>query len=265
METQDMVKGIAGVSNEGISAGVNTTDCAVALAGICAQAADLSTDGDTSDDGAECLVPYENVERTRAGGHFSYDVNWVLGRLQPGTVGGTLLKRGLRRGSRKSITEAVPASPRQRTPQAEEEEEHDRSTPEKSDGAEDEEGGNEGDDSGPSRGQSQDTDDDDNSDDKSASQSAGEDRSATSEGDDSPSPSRTLRGEGKRQARNGSDTEEPVGDRQIVQHVSATGKGLGSLKPRHAACPVIMHPSSNQLGSSDFIHNEIWFSATVTY
>ncbi|GBG63392.1 hypothetical protein CBR_g38014 [Chara braunii] len=89
METQDMVKGIAGVSNEGISAGANTTDCAVALAGICAQAADLSTDGDTSDDGAECLVPYENVERTRAGGHFPYDVNWVPGRLQPGTVGGT--------------------------------------------------------------------------------------------------------------------------------------------------------------------------------
>ncbi|GBG86178.1 hypothetical protein CBR_g41082 [Chara braunii] len=67
----------------------NTTDCGVALAGICAQAADLSTDGDTSDDGAECLVPYENVERTRAGGHFPYDVNWVSGRLQPGTVGGT--------------------------------------------------------------------------------------------------------------------------------------------------------------------------------
>ncbi|GBG65792.1 hypothetical protein CBR_g53761 [Chara braunii] len=113
---------------------------------------------------------------------------------------------------------------RHSTPQAEEEEEHDRSTPEKSDGAEDEEGGNEGDDSGPSRGQSQDTDEDDNSDGKSASQSTGEDRSAASEGDDSPSPSRTLRSEGERQARNGSDTEEPVGDRQIVQHVSATGK-----------------------------------------
>ncbi|GBG84885.1 hypothetical protein CBR_g39347 [Chara braunii] len=113
---------------------------------------------------------------------------------------------------------------RHSTPQAEEEEEHDRSTPEKSDRAEDEEGGNEGDDSGPSRGQSQDTDEDDNSDDKSASQSTGEDRSAASEGDDSPSPSRTLRSEGERQARNGSDIEEPVGDRQIVRHVSATGK-----------------------------------------
>ncbi|GBG86179.1 hypothetical protein CBR_g41083 [Chara braunii] len=113
---------------------------------------------------------------------------------------------------------------RHSTPQAEEEEEHDRSTPEKSDGAEDEEGGNEGDDSGPSRGQSQDTDEDDNNDSKSASQSTGEDRSAASEGDDSPSPSRTLRSEGERQARNGSDTEEPVGDRQIVQHVSATRK-----------------------------------------
>ncbi|GBG90461.1 hypothetical protein CBR_g50806, partial [Chara braunii] len=111
------------------------------------------------------------------------------------------------------------------TPQAEEEEEHDRSTPEKSDGAEDEEGGNEADDNGPSRGQSQDTDEDDNSDGKSASQSTGEDRSAASEGDDSPSPSRTWRSEGERQARNGSDTEESVGDRQIMQHVSVTGKG----------------------------------------
>ncbi|GBG69103.1 hypothetical protein CBR_g3801 [Chara braunii] len=113
---------------------------------------------------------------------------------------------------------------RHNTPQAEEEEEHDRSTPKKSDGAEDEEGGNEGDDSGPSRGQSQDTDEDDNSDGKSASQSTGEDQSAASEGDDSPSLSRTLRSEGERQARNGSNTEDRVGDRQIVQHVSVTGK-----------------------------------------
>ncbi|GBG59032.1 hypothetical protein CBR_g24379 [Chara braunii] len=109
-------------------------------------------------------------------------------------------------------------------PQVEEEEEHDRSAPEKSDGAEDEEPGNEGDDSDSSRRQSQDTDEDDDNDDKSASERTGKDQSATSERGGSPFPSRTLRREGERQTRNGSDTEERVGDRQIVQHVSAAGK-----------------------------------------
>ncbi|GBG85192.1 hypothetical protein CBR_g39757 [Chara braunii] len=109
-------------------------------------------------------------------------------------------------------------------PQVEEEEEHDRSAPEKSDGAEDEEPGNEGDDSDSSCRQSQDTNEDDDSNGKSASERTGEDQSAASERGGSPFPSRTLRREGERQARNGSDTEERVGDRQIVQHVSAAGK-----------------------------------------
>ncbi|GBG72933.1 hypothetical protein CBR_g12655 [Chara braunii] len=109
-------------------------------------------------------------------------------------------------------------------PQVEEEEEHDRSAPEKSDGAEDEEPGNEGDDSDSSRRQSQDTDEDDDSNGKSASERTGEDQSAASKRGGSPFPSRTLRREGERQARNGSDTEERVDNRQIVQHVSAAGK-----------------------------------------
>ncbi|GBG76977.1 hypothetical protein CBR_g23308 [Chara braunii] len=109
-------------------------------------------------------------------------------------------------------------------PQVEEKEEHDRSAPEKSDGAEDEEPENEGDDNDSSRRQSQDTDENDDSDGKSASERTGEDQSAASERGDSPFPSRTLRREGERQARNGSDTEECVGDRQIVQHVSAAEK-----------------------------------------
>ncbi|GBG76315.1 hypothetical protein CBR_g22063 [Chara braunii] len=109
-------------------------------------------------------------------------------------------------------------------PQVEEEEEHDRSTPEKSDGAEDEEPENEGDDNDSSRRQSHDTDEDDDSDGKSASERTGEDQSAASERGGLPFPSRTLCREGERQARNGSDTEERVGDRQIVQHVSAAGK-----------------------------------------
>ncbi|GBG80003.1 hypothetical protein CBR_g30264 [Chara braunii] len=109
-------------------------------------------------------------------------------------------------------------------PQVEEEEEHDCSAPEKSDGAVDEEPGNEGDDNDSSRRQSQDTDENDDSDSKSASERTGEDQSAASERGGSPFPSRTLRREGERQTRNGSDTEERVGDRQIVQHVSAAGK-----------------------------------------
>ncbi|GBG79794.1 hypothetical protein CBR_g30056 [Chara braunii] len=109
-------------------------------------------------------------------------------------------------------------------PQVEEEEEHDHSALEKSDGAEDEEPGNEGDDNDSSRRQSQDTDEDDDSDGKSASERTGEDQSAASERGGSPFPSRTLRREGERQARNGSDTEERVGDRQIVQHVSTAEK-----------------------------------------
>ncbi|GBG66295.1 hypothetical protein CBR_g58786 [Chara braunii] len=108
--------------------------------------------------------------------------------------------------------------------QVEEEEEHDRSAPEKSDGAEDEEPGNEGNDSDSFRRQSQDTDEDDDSDGKSASERTSEDQSAASERGGSPFPSRTLRREGDGQACNGSDTEERVGDRQIVQHVSAAGK-----------------------------------------
>ncbi|GBG65185.1 hypothetical protein CBR_g49979 [Chara braunii] len=109
-------------------------------------------------------------------------------------------------------------------PQVEEEEEHDRSAPEKSDGAEDKEPGNEGDDNDSSRRQSQDTDEDDDSDGKSASERTGEDQSAASKRGGSPFPSRTLRREGERQTRNGSDTEERVGDRQIVQHISAAEK-----------------------------------------
>ncbi|GBG72872.1 hypothetical protein CBR_g12592 [Chara braunii] len=109
-------------------------------------------------------------------------------------------------------------------PQVEEEEEHGRSASEKSDGAEDEEPGNEGDDNDSFRRQSQNTDEDDDSDGKSASERTGEDQSTASERGGSPFPSRTLRREGERQACNGSDTEERVGDRQIVQHVSAAEK-----------------------------------------
>ncbi|GBG83711.1 hypothetical protein CBR_g37512 [Chara braunii] len=111
-------------------------------------------------------------------------------------------------------------------PQVEEEEEHDRSASEKSDGAEDEESGNEGDDSNSSRRQSQDTDEDDDSDGKSTSERTGEDQSAASERGGSPFPSRTLRREGERQARNGSDTEERVED-AFFAAVQATAKLAG--------------------------------------
>ncbi|GBG80144.1 hypothetical protein CBR_g30512 [Chara braunii] len=88
METQDIVKGIAVVSNEGISAGANTTDCAVVLAAICEQTANMMTDGEASENDAGCVVADENVVRTSAGTLFPYDINWVPGRLQPGIVGG---------------------------------------------------------------------------------------------------------------------------------------------------------------------------------
>ncbi|GBG71061.1 hypothetical protein CBR_g8360 [Chara braunii] len=74
METQDIVKGIAVVSNEGISAGANTTDCAVVLAAICEQSADMMTDGEANENDAGCVVADENVVRTSAKTLFPYDI-----------------------------------------------------------------------------------------------------------------------------------------------------------------------------------------------
>ncbi|GBG60087.1 hypothetical protein CBR_g418 [Chara braunii] len=440
METQDIVKGIAVVSNEGISAGANTTDCAVVLAAICEQTANMMTDGEASENDAGCVVADENVVRTSVGTLFPYDINWVPGRLQPGIVGGapcfafkvngewvpyhapkatswrgvtlsiifdrvlrlndehrddaeeedeeeyegsdvevsgsdvssdeedddndvyydlktacgqvtkgwahailrslkvvgkkdkcrkksrakkkqskehrrsgagpsakTEHKRSRKSGSKvvvpssareistlKERNESPPSTPvrgkrgsgaknrpprapekrsrddrsatthrrrkkrisykddrtvetidlrgsddRHSGPQVEEEEEHDRSAPEKSDGAEDEGPGNEGDDRDSSRRESQDTDEDDDSDGKSASERTGEDQSAASERGGSPFPSRTLRREGERQARNDSDTEERVGDRQIVQHVSAAEKGRRHLITQELIAPIV--------------------------
>ncbi|GBG46733.1 hypothetical protein CBR_g80205, partial [Chara braunii] len=88
MGTQDIVKGIAVVSNEGISVGANTTDCAVVLTAICEQTADMMTDGEASENDAWCVVADENVVRMSAGTLFPYDINWVPGCLQPGIVGG---------------------------------------------------------------------------------------------------------------------------------------------------------------------------------
>ncbi|GBG75644.1 hypothetical protein CBR_g20273 [Chara braunii] len=114
METEDIVKGLADGSKEGNSVEMNTTDCADVLATIYAQTAEMMGDGDESENDAGgstcetekvgeergeggmgsrknhagCIVEDENVVKTLAGEQFSYDINWVPGRVQPGIVGG---------------------------------------------------------------------------------------------------------------------------------------------------------------------------------
>ncbi|GBG70262.1 hypothetical protein CBR_g6391 [Chara braunii] len=114
METEDIVKGLADGSKEGISVEMNTTDCADVLATIYAHTAEMMGDGDESDNDAGgstcetekvgeergeggmrnrenhagCIVEDENVVKTLAGEQFPYDINWVPGRVQLGIVGG---------------------------------------------------------------------------------------------------------------------------------------------------------------------------------
>ncbi|GBG79230.1 hypothetical protein CBR_g29282 [Chara braunii] len=112
METDDILKGFADDSKKGKSAGGNNADCVEVLATICAQTAEMRDDGDEIENDAGgstcetetvgeereegglgsresltgCIVKDENVVKTSAGEEYSYDINWVPGRVQPGRV-----------------------------------------------------------------------------------------------------------------------------------------------------------------------------------
>ncbi|GBG64050.1 hypothetical protein CBR_g40297 [Chara braunii] len=114
METEDILKGFADGSKEGNSAEENNADCAEVLATICAQTAEMMGDGDETENDAGgstcetetvgeereegglgsresltgCIVKDENVVKTSVGEEYSYDINWVPGRVQLGIVAG---------------------------------------------------------------------------------------------------------------------------------------------------------------------------------